>query len=118
MGLLWIVRIFEWDIKLDRITCLQNDGSEVHSGSVHYDINRSMNAEKVPLLKELLESIVHKEFLIYLQPKFHVESLERFTVLKYWSEKDGSIASPFKFIPLLESEGLISYIDFLSCPES
>lgn len=85
----------------------------------YYRKNKKIAAEKVPLLKKLLESIVHKEFLIYLQPKLHVETgrVDSAEVLIRYREKDGTIASPFKFIPLLESEGLISYIDFFVMEE-
>lgn len=85
----------------------------------YYRKNKNIAAEKVPLLKKLLDSILNKEFLVYLQPKFHVETkeIDSAEVLIRYKDKDGSIVSPFRFIPLLESEGLISYIDFFVMEE-
>ena len=65
-------------------------------------------------------SIVKKEFLVYLQLKLHVKTgqIDSAEVLVRYREKDGSIVSPFKFVPLLESERLISYIDFFVMEEA
>ena len=86
----------------------------------YYRENKNIAAEKVPLLRELLGSIVKKEFLVYLQPKLHVKTgqIDSAEVLVRYREKDGSIVSPFKFVPLLESERLISYIDFFVMEEA
>lgn len=86
----------------------------------YYRRNKNIAAEKVPLLKELMESIVNKEFVIYLQPKYHVKTgqINSAEVLIRYREKDGCIVSPFKFVPLLESEGLISHIDFFVMEEA
>ena len=86
----------------------------------YYRENKNIAAEKVPLLRELLGSIVKKEFLVYLQLRLHVKTgqIDSAEVLVRYREKDGSIVSPFKFVPLLESEGLISYIDFFVMEEA
>ncbi|MCQ4984799.1 sensor domain-containing phosphodiesterase [Anaerostipes caccae] len=86
----------------------------------YYRENKNIAAEKVPLLRELLGSIVKKEFLVYLQLKLHVKTgqIDSAEVLVRYREKDGSIVSPFKFVPLLESERLISYIDFFVMEEA
>lgn len=85
----------------------------------YYKEYQEVAAEKIPLLKELSEAIINRQFLIYLQPKFNTKTqkVDRAEVLVRYREKDGSISSPIKFIPFLESEGLISSIDFFVMDE-
>lgn len=75
--------------------------------------------EKIPLLKDLTKSILNKEYLVYLQPKLNVKTgqVDSAEVLVRYREKDGTILSPIKFVPMLESEGLISNIDFFVMEE-
>lgn len=85
----------------------------------YYKEVEEVAAEKLPLLKELTDSILNRQYMIYLQPKVNMETqrVDRAEVLVRYREKDGSISSPIKFIPLLESEGLISNIDFFVMDE-
>lgn len=85
----------------------------------YYKGYQEISAKKMPLLRGVVDSIANRQYLIYLQPKFNMESqkVDRAEVLVRYREKDGSISSPFKFIPLLESEGLISNIDFFVMEE-
>lgn len=85
----------------------------------YYKGYKDIAAEKIPLLKDLTDSILNRQYLIYLQPKFNMKTqkIDCAEVLIRYREKDGSISSPIKFIPLLESEGLISGIDFFVLDE-
>lgn len=86
----------------------------------YYEEARDVTNEKIPLLRELSESILNKEFLIYLQPKFNVKEkkVDRAEVLVRYRENDDRVVSPVKFIPFLESEGLIAYVDFFVMEEA
>lgn len=85
----------------------------------YYRTNQEIAKEKIPLLKDLMDSILNQEYLIYLQPKLNANSgqVDSAEVLVRYRKKDGTISSPARFIPLLESEGLISYIDFFVLKE-
>lgn len=75
--------------------------------------------EKMPMLLDLTNAILNKEYLIYLQPKINLKSgrIDSAEVLVRYRETDGSIMPPYQFIPMLESEGLISNIDFFVLEE-
>lgn len=85
----------------------------------YYKETKDISVTKIPLLRGLLESILNNEYLIYLQPKLNVQTgkIDSAEVLVRYREKDGTISSPAKFIPMLESEGLISNIDFFVMEE-
>ena len=85
----------------------------------YYRGYKELAAEKIPLLKEVADSILNRKYLIYLQPKLNISTgeVDCAEVLVRYREKDGSISSPVKFIPLLESEGIISNLDFFVLDE-
>lgn len=85
----------------------------------YYRTSQNIAPEKTPLLKDLTNAILNKEYLVYLQPKINLgsDSIDGAEALVRYREKDGSISPPFKFIPMLESEGLISNIDFFVLEE-
>lgn len=85
----------------------------------YYKLTDQLSSEKMPLLKGLTESIRNKQFLVYLQPKLNLKTgrVDSAEVLIRYREENGSISAPARFIPLLESEGLISNIDFFVMEE-
>lgn len=85
----------------------------------YYKKSQHVISDKVPLLQDLTNAILNKEYLVYLQPKINLKSghIDSAEVLVRYREKDGSISLPFKFLPMLESEGLISNIDFFVLEE-
>lgn len=85
----------------------------------YYRVSKGISPEKTPLLQELTNAILNKKYLVYLQPKINLStnSIDSAEVLVRYIEKDGSISLPYKFIPVLESEGLISNIDFFVLEE-
>ncbi|MBS7008087.1 EAL domain-containing protein [Anaerostipes sp.] len=108
------------DVRTDLLQLVNKADRLMHLNKQdYYKKNEKIAAEKMPLFKELLESIINKEFVLYLQPKYCVKEdrIKSAEVLIRYKEKDGTVISPFQFIPLLESEGLISYIDFFVMEE-
>lgn len=85
----------------------------------YYRISKDVASEKAPILQDLTNAILNKEYLVYLQPKINLRSnrIDSAEVLVRYRDKDGSISLPYKFIPVLESEGLISNIDFFVLEE-
>lgn len=85
----------------------------------YYKKSETLAPEKIPLLQDLTRAILNKEYLIYLQPKMSLKSgrIDSAEVLVRYKGTDGSILSPDRFIPVLESEGLISSIDFFVLEE-
>lgn len=64
-------------------------------------------------IDEINEAILHNEFVVYYQPKFHLAS-RRFIsseALVRWDSKKHGLLPPSKFIPLVEAAGLIHEID-------
>ncbi|RGY97957.1 EAL domain-containing protein [Clostridium sp. AM58-1XD] len=80
----------------------------------YYKEKGDIAAEKIPLLKGLTESILSREFMVYLQPKFNIYTnrVDSAEVLVRYKNDSGAVVPPVKFIPLLEREGLISNLDF------
>ena len=66
------------------------------------------------LLESLLEELESGNFMIYIQPKIDVtkEELVGMEALIRYQKPDEGLVPPGKFVPLLEKEGLICYIDF------
>ncbi|MBQ4529905.1 MAG: sensor domain-containing phosphodiesterase [Lachnospiraceae bacterium] len=66
------------------------------------------------LLESLLEELKSGNFMIYIQPKIDVtkEELVGMEALIRYQKPDEGLVPPGKFVPLLEKEGLICYIDF------
>ncbi len=86
----------------------------------YYSQNMESYAHSPALLKKLLDSLLHQEYLIYLQPKMDLHTGRVFgaEVLVRYKDKEEGIMEPSKFIPLLEKEGLISHIDLFVLQES
>ena len=58
-------------------------------------------------------AIQNDEFLIYLQPKYDIntEKILGAEALIRWKYRGGNLLSPFRFIPIFETGGLISKLD-------
>lgn len=77
-----------------------------------YRISSKYNNDKI--LKNLLDEMEQGHFIIYFQPKIDARKEQLVgmeALIRYRSEPYG-VLPPGKFVPLLEKEGLISYIDF------
>lgn len=108
------------DVNAD-LTALMNKAERIMqiNKQEYYKGYKEIAIEKIPLLKELTDSIANRQYMIYLQPQLNMKTgkIDRAEVLVRCREKDGTISSPVKFIPFLESEGLISNIDFFVMDE-
>ena len=71
------------------------------------------------ILKELLEEMEKRAFVVYLQPKAAMNSTEVIgaEALIRKIGKDGRVVPPFEFVPILEKEMLISKVDFFVLEE-
>lgn len=97
--------------------------SLVHSATQHMIISKRHYYERYrksskynddKILKNLLDEMQQGHFIIYFQPKIDARKEELVgmeALIRYKSEQHG-ILPPGKFVPLLEKEGLICYIDY------
>lgn len=75
---------------------------------------KSSKYNDAKILENLLEEMKNGNFMIYFQPKIDVSKEELVgmeALIRYQKPGEGMVP-PGKFIPLLEKEGLICYIDF------
>ena len=65
-------------------------------------------------VKELIAAIDSGNYIVYLQPKVHLENQSIFgaEALIRMKDSDGKLIPPINFIPALESENAIRYVDF------
>ena len=65
-------------------------------------------------IKELISAIDSGNYIVYLQPKVHLENRSIFgaEALIRMKDSDGKLIPPINFIPTLESENAIRYVDF------
>ena len=65
-------------------------------------------------IKELISAIDSGNYVVYLQPKVHLENRNIFgaEALVRLKDADGKLIPPINFIPTLESENAIRYVDF------
>ena len=85
--------------------------------SRHYifysEINHDELFENQRLEEGFEEAIANKEFEVWYQPKYStsVEEIVGSEALVRWRDKDGSMISPGRFIPLFERNGMIARLD-------
>ncbi|KAA0258236.1 EAL domain-containing protein [Deferribacter autotrophicus] len=67
--------------------------------------------EKSYSKEEILLGIKNKEFIPYFQPQINLlnERIDGFEALARWIHKEDGIVSPFKFIPIIESDMEIQF---------
>lgn len=70
--------------------------------------------KEIAILHMMEEAIDNREFTLYLQPKFSLETgkLVGAEGLARWERQDGKIVMPGEFIPPLEKSGKIVQLDF------
>lgn len=86
----------------------------------HYDeIHGSEDAQHRQLLRNLVRQIQRGEYVIYLQPKYHLENHKGIgaEALIRQQHPEFGILPPSEFIPVLESNGIIRYIDLFVLEE-
>lgn len=80
----------------------------------HYEaLQESSDLRQRKLLRDLMEGIKQKEYIIYLQPKVNMQTQTIFgaEALIRQKHKEFGLLPPSEFIPALESNSLIRYID-------
>ncbi len=69
---------------------------------------------QVPLLRpfDVSEGLARGEFIPYFQPKVDAHTLKPYgaEALARWQRSDGSVISPFAFVPMMEVHGLIDQL--------
>lgn len=81
---------------------------------VFYDENlKTRRVEEKELEYEAEEALVNKEFLVYFQPKYDVETEEIIgaEALVRWNHPVRGMLSPGLFVPVFESNGFITEVD-------
>lgn len=83
----------------------------------HYAFYNEMNHERLEQDRQFEErfedALAEGEFEVWYQPKYSAssEKIVGSEALVRWREKDGSIISPGRFIPLFEQNGMIAKLD-------
>lgn len=83
----------------------------------HYSMEgtrRSASAYRASLSQNLLAEITRGDFLVYLQPKFDLDTgkINGAEALIRKLDSDGNLVPPNQFISRYETEGIIRHIDF------
>lgn len=88
--------------------------SAKYSGKVIDEMNRVENIEQ-----RQESALAHKEFRVYLQPKWNIEKDEiaGAEALVRWIRSDGRIMRPEEFVPIFEKNGFIERLDFYMLEE-
>lgn len=106
------------DIKFEEMSSYVNIAKESITDHLKYAIyTKEMHKkefDKIKLKEDIKQGIVNKEFKAYFQPKYGKDgkTVTGAEALVRWN-KDGSIISPYVFIPICEVNGLIKEIDEL-----
>ena len=83
-------------------------------GVAFYDDEMSRRQIRQRMMEtEFNEAVKNREFVVYLQPKYNVntERIAGAEALIRWKKPDGTMVSPGEFIPLYEKDGLIVKLD-------
>lgn len=69
--------------------------------------------ERLTWKQKIVEALQEQRFILFYQPIMHIDSstVSHYEVLLRMKDEDGTIHSPFKFIPVAEKTGLIHEID-------
>jgi len=88
----------------------QSEKSFETSTYFNKDLKSTTNSTEI---EEIRQAILDKEFVVYYQPKFNLQS-KRFTSMEAlirWDSKKYGLLPPARFIPIAERGGLIHDID-------
>lgn len=113
---------FSWDSVERNLTALIHTADNVMklNKKRHYDeLHRSHDMRHRKLLRDLTERIQKGEYVIYLQPKYNLKSRRGIgaEALIRQQHPEFGILPPSEFIPVLESNGIIRYIDLFVLEE-
>lgn len=107
---------YAWDDVEKDLTSLTRTATQlmnIHKKRYYDENNESKDIRHQKLLKDLVDGIRKGRFRVYLQPKYNIDRNELMgaeALIRQYHEEYG-ILSPAEFIPVLEENGLIRYID-------
>ncbi len=101
------------DIDILKLTQHASEQKYVDKQAYFRQLAAGVQSRNTDMLKWLLEELENRKFEMYLQPKGRVETLEVVgaEALVRYINPEGEVVQPGKFIPMLEQEGIIKYID-------
>lgn len=81
--------------------------------TIYESKQRDKQRNKGTMEESMRKALANKEFVMFLQPKYHIESkkVQGAEALARWIKPDGTIIPPMEFIPLAEEDGFIKEID-------
>ena len=96
-----------------RLACDFAGGDHTKRYVFYRDINQAALYEDQELEERFDEALETHEFEVWYQPKYSVSGAEMVgsEALVRWRNKDGSLISPGRFIPLFEKNGMIARLD-------
>lgn len=107
---------YAWDDVEKDLISLTRTATElmnIHKKRYYDENHESKNIRHQKQLKNLVDGINNGKFRVYLQPKYNIDKNELMgaeALIRQYHEELG-ILSPAEFIPVLEENGLIRYID-------
>lgn len=107
---------YAWDDVEKDLISLTRTATElmnIHKKRYYDENHESSNTRHQKLLKDLVDGIHAGNYRVYLQPKYNIDRNELMgaeALIRQYHEELG-ILSPAEFIPVLEENGLIRYID-------
>jgi len=86
----------------------------INKQSYYHTSSDTSQKHRAHFVKELISAIDSGNYIVYLQPKVHLENRSIFgaEALIRMKDSDGKLIPPINFIPTLESENAIRYVDF------
>lgn len=102
------------DINLDFLISSADERRLIAKQAYYDEQQNSTVRRSAGALKTLLSEIALNHFVVYLQPKINAQTNRLYgaeALVRYKDKKYGVI-SPAKFVPYLETVGMIHYIDF------
>ncbi len=86
----------------------------INKQSYYHASSDTSQKHRAHFIKELITAIDSGNYIVYLQPKVQLENRSIFgaEALIRMKDSDGKLIPPINFIPTLESENAIRYVDF------
>ncbi len=88
-------------------------GDQTIANISFYQNKTAIVNESSQLIKEVSDAFYRNQFLVFFQPKYRIESEEIVGIeaLVRWNHPKNGLLGPNVFLPLLESNGIITQID-------
>lgn len=102
------------DIHINELIASADELMYVNKQSYYQTQEDKLTSHRAIFANELIRAIEDDYYEVFMQPKVNLKTQDIYgaEALIRRREKDGSITSPAEFIPAIEAEGAIRYIDF------